>query len=211
MHLAEKLESWGVIGAIHPGKLVHVKDDISGASFLVDTGSSYSILPYSSSLQPTGPLLKSAGGQRIPCWGRHCLSISFNGRHYSWNFLLAVVEFRILGVDFLQKFQLLVDTAACCLLGSPSPSSSAAPQAALALGPATAASVNTPTAGAAPQLADSEQLLLAEFSYVLNAEGCLPPSMRWSIISSPLATQSLQNFGVWTLPSSQRPKRNFHG
>ena len=67
VHLAGKLESWGVIGAIHPGKLVHVKDNISGASFLVDTGSSYSILPYSSSLQPTGPLLKSAGGQRIPC------------------------------------------------------------------------------------------------------------------------------------------------
>ena len=45
VHLAGKLESWGVIGAIHPGKLVHVKDDIYGASFLVDTGSSYSILP----------------------------------------------------------------------------------------------------------------------------------------------------------------------
>ena len=103
MLLAGKLASWGVIGAIHPGKLVHVKDDISGASFLVDTGSSFSILPYSSSLPPTGPLLKSAGGQRIPCWGRRRLTVSFNGRRYSWNFLLAAVEFRILGVDFLQK------------------------------------------------------------------------------------------------------------
>ena len=173
MLLAGKLASWGVIGAIHPGKLVHVKDDISGASFLVDTGSSFSILPYSSSLPPTGPLLKSAGGQRIPCWGRRRLTVSFNGRRYSWNFLLAAVDFRILGVDFLQKFQLLVDTAACCLRGSPSPSTSTTP---LVLGPATAASVHTPTAGAAPQLAKSEHLLLAEFSSVLNAEGCLPPS-----------------------------------
>ena len=41
--MAGKLASWGVIGAIHPGNLVHVKDDISGASFLVDTGSSLSI------------------------------------------------------------------------------------------------------------------------------------------------------------------------
>ena len=40
MLLAGKLVRWGVIGAIHPGNLVHVKDDISGASFLVDTGSS---------------------------------------------------------------------------------------------------------------------------------------------------------------------------
>ena len=28
---------WGVVGAVHPGKLVHVTDSSSGASFLVDT------------------------------------------------------------------------------------------------------------------------------------------------------------------------------
>ena len=83
MLLAGKLVRWGVIGAIHPGNLVHVKDDISGASFLVDTGSSYSILPFSSPLPPTGPLLKSAGGQKIPCWGRRRLTISLGGRRYT--------------------------------------------------------------------------------------------------------------------------------
>ena len=65
--LAWKLVGWGVVGAIHPGKLVHVTDSSSGATFLIDTGLSYNILPHSSCLPPTGPLLKAASGQRIPC------------------------------------------------------------------------------------------------------------------------------------------------
>ena len=63
--MAGKLDSWGVIGAIHPGGLVHVVDSNSGASYLVDTGSTYSILPYKSHLQPTGPLLKAANGRKF--------------------------------------------------------------------------------------------------------------------------------------------------
>ena len=47
--LAGKLNSWGVIGTIHPGKLVHVVDSSNGASYLVDTGSSFSILHLRSS------------------------------------------------------------------------------------------------------------------------------------------------------------------
>ena len=40
--MAGKLTGWGLICAIHPGKLIHVIDDYNGASFLLDTGSSYS-------------------------------------------------------------------------------------------------------------------------------------------------------------------------
>ena len=36
--LAGKLVGWGLVGTVHPGKLVHVTDSNSGASFLVDTG-----------------------------------------------------------------------------------------------------------------------------------------------------------------------------
>ena len=65
--MAGKLDSWGVVGAINPGNLVHIVDKNSGTSFLVDTGSSFSIIPFKSSAQPTGPRLKAANGQQIPC------------------------------------------------------------------------------------------------------------------------------------------------
>ena len=110
--MAGKLASWGVVGAIHPGKLVHVTDNNSGASFLVNTGSSHSIIPHSSHQPPTGPLLRSANGQRISCWGERRLTVVFSGHRYTWAFLLADVQFNIIGVDFLQHFQLLVDVAA---------------------------------------------------------------------------------------------------
>ena len=159
--MAGKLDSWGVIGAIHPGGLVHVVDSNSGASYLVDTGSTYSILPYKSHLPPTGPLLKAANGQKIPCWGKRRYTITFGGRCYTWYFLLAAVDFNIIGVDFLQHFKLSVDVAAKQLrttstattvaaatstaTPSSSSSSSAAPQAVPASGPAMVGGVKAPS------------------------------------------------------------------
>ena len=101
-----------MIGAIHPSKLTYVVDTNNGTSFLVDTSSSYSIIPHSSHHPPSGPLLKAANRQQIPCWGWRQVSLYFGSRHYSCSFLLAVVDFNILGVDFLQHFQLTVDVAA---------------------------------------------------------------------------------------------------
>ena len=86
-------------------------DSSSCASFLVDTGFSYSIIPHSSLLPPTGPLFRSANSQRISCWGERRLTVVFGGHCYTWAFLLADVQFHIIGVDFLQHFQLLVDVA----------------------------------------------------------------------------------------------------
>ena len=39
--LAGKLVGWSIVGPVHPGKLALISDSSSGASFLVDTGSSY--------------------------------------------------------------------------------------------------------------------------------------------------------------------------
>ena len=55
---------------------------------------------------------EAANGQQIPCWGWRQVSFYFGSRHYSCSFLLADVDFNILGVDFLQHFQLTVDVAA---------------------------------------------------------------------------------------------------
>ena len=79
---------------------------------LISCGHRLLLQYYSSHLPPSGPLLKAANGQQIPCWGRRQVSLFFGSRHYSWSFLLTVVDFNIPGVDFLQHFQLTVDVAA---------------------------------------------------------------------------------------------------
>ena len=38
--------------------------------------------------------------------------VHFRGKYYTWDFLLADVQFHIIGADFLQHFQFLVDVAA---------------------------------------------------------------------------------------------------
>ena len=172
-------------------------DTNCGASYLVDTGSSYSILPFKSQLPPSGPLLKTANGQKISCWGERQHTIAFGGRRYTWSFLLAAVDFNIIGVDFLQHFKLSVDVANKQLqirhtaAADSSPASpSMAPQAVPAPGPARVAGVKAPsgspatsqtagsTAGAGKQrdLQLQEEALLVDFADVLNADGRLPPS-----------------------------------
>jgi hypothetical protein len=79
---------------------------------LVDTGAAYSIFPCSSSGKQSGLRLTGADGLRIPCWGERRLSLIFHGRRFEWLFLLAKVQFPIIGVDFLRHFKLLVDPAA---------------------------------------------------------------------------------------------------
>jgi hypothetical protein len=191
MHVAAigKLNGWGVVSAIHPGELVYVRDDLTGASFLVDTGSTYCILPHSSPSPPTGPRLRTANGVQIPCWGVKKLPIVFSGRRYVWNFLLAAVNFKILGNDFLRHFRLLVDVANNRLLDgttwaaiptSPPPFEGACAVAVSPLG--TAPGSSPPSVGPAPPslpppgLNCAEKALLASFKDVLNAEGRLPPS-----------------------------------
>jgi hypothetical protein len=62
------------------------------------------------------PLRDPGSGKKIPCWGQRRLQLSFNGQQFSWDFLLAEVEFPILGVDFLRHYKLAVDAAAGQLL-----------------------------------------------------------------------------------------------
>ena len=124
----------------------------------------------------------------------------FSGHRYTWAFLLADVQFNILGVDFLQNFQLLVDVAANGLW----PALSTAAAAATAVSTtATTALLQSPTSlptvealelpfvnsttavnpqadsnttGVLPKLTKAEADILQDFSDVLNAEGRLPPS-----------------------------------
>jgi hypothetical protein len=82
---------------------------VSNKKFLIDTGSSFSILPFSSSARQSGPVLRAADGRRICCWGHRRTDISINGVAFTWHFLLADVQFPIIWVDFLRHFNLAVD------------------------------------------------------------------------------------------------------
>jgi hypothetical protein len=102
--------------SIKPGRLFFLQDAVSGLHFLIDTGSSYSILPHRARAKPYGPTLRAADGHRIRCWGHKAAEVKLGGQLYKWQFLLADIRFPILGVDFLRSFQLVVDVVGAQLL-----------------------------------------------------------------------------------------------
>jgi hypothetical protein len=100
----------GQLNAIAPGQLLHVVDMLTNRRFLVDTGAAYSIFPHVSAQLPSGPALQGPGGQAIPCWGEKQVQLRIGGKTFSWTFLLAKVDFAIIGADFLKHFfKLAVD------------------------------------------------------------------------------------------------------
>jgi hypothetical protein len=111
-----KLDRQGRLKAVVPGSLVHIVDQLSNRHFLVDTGPSYLIFPLTSAATPSGPKLRGAAGQLIPCWGEKTFDLSFQERHFSGTFLFCFVSFPIIGVDFLRHFKLMVDPAANALV-----------------------------------------------------------------------------------------------
>ena len=100
-----------------PGRLLSFQDSVTGTRFLIDTGASYSVVPYTSSDPQQGPKIVTADKRPIPCWGREPRQVSAGGRTYTVDFLLAAVAFPILGMDFLEKFQLDVSPQRRALLG----------------------------------------------------------------------------------------------
>ena len=99
-----------------PGRLALLRDSGEGRSYLVDTGSAYSILPFSSTAPTTGPALTAASGASIRAWGRRHVQITAGGRRFSWKFLQAEVAFPIIGADFLANFKMAVDLSGMQLL-----------------------------------------------------------------------------------------------
>jgi hypothetical protein len=91
------------------------------------------------------PQAERSGCQLIPCWDEKTLNLSFQGKHFTWTFLLAAVSFPIIGADFLRHFNLMVDTAANALVDKCSAESFALTAAASAdSGPPPAAQLTGP-------------------------------------------------------------------
>ncbi len=132
----------------------------------MDTGAS-------SAAEPTGPPLRSQGGQAIPCWGEKQLEISFAGQKFVWTFLLAKVDFAILGADFLKHFHLVVDLAASQLLDTRTLRR-------LAAGPPAGTDVPPPSSrglfAGVEATPPAFRQIFSQFQDVANTEGRLPPA-----------------------------------
>jgi hypothetical protein len=106
LKLAGKRRRQWQLNTVSPGEPMHLSDELFVRLFLVDTGTSYNIFCH----------LKGPRLQVIPCWGGKQLPMQLSGHRFTWTFLLAKVEFPILGADFLKHFNLMVDLLASQLL-----------------------------------------------------------------------------------------------
>ena len=97
------------ISSGQPGTLGFIRDSSNKKLFLVDTGSVFSIIPHQSSAPANGPRIVAADRTPIACWGRQQHTIRAGGREFKWTFLLAAVATPIVGADFLEAYNLLVD------------------------------------------------------------------------------------------------------
>lgn len=79
--------------------------------FLVDSGADVSIIPTNSKVNVESPYkLYAANGTEIPTFGIEIRTIDLGlRRQFQWPFIVAKINKAILGADFLNKFQLLVD------------------------------------------------------------------------------------------------------
>ena len=104
---------------MHIGSLLRLAATINGilTNFVVDTGASLSILPFSQSLadliHPTAVTLSGPSGDKICTYGEVDINLGIRhaGRVFKWTFLVANVVNPLLGIDFLKGNKLIVDCA----------------------------------------------------------------------------------------------------
>lgn len=89
-----------------------VRDKHTRLSFLVDTGANISVIPKKrgTSEKPLAFYLYAANNTIIPTYGERTLDLDLNLRRpYKWRFIVAAVSKPIIGADFLNHHNLIVD------------------------------------------------------------------------------------------------------
>ncbi|GBO11727.1 hypothetical protein AVEN_95120-1 [Araneus ventricosus] len=88
-----------------------VYDKITGREFLVDTGSRVRVLPiFGSKIVPSKFVLYAANGTKINTLGTKLITLNLGlKRKFQWPFILASVSKPILGADFPEHYNLLVN------------------------------------------------------------------------------------------------------
>ncbi len=98
--------------------LLYIADRYSKNNYLIDTGAVVSVVPVTNEKQhPTKSSLLAANGTPITVYGEKLISVNLGlRRQFDWVFIIADVRHAIIGADFLQHFQLLVDISGKRLL-----------------------------------------------------------------------------------------------
>ncbi len=107
------------MGAGHVCQLLFITDNLSGRRLLVDSGAQRSIPPARTVDTMTGghgPQMDAANGTPIRTYGTRYVEVSFGGRRFGWDFVMAAVSTPLLGADFLCAFNLPVDVTNCRLI-----------------------------------------------------------------------------------------------
>lgn len=97
-----------------------IKDTNNNLKFLVDSGADVSVLPVTCNISKSKPStiqLSAANGSTISTFGTALLEINLGlRRSFKHSFIIASVSRPILGVDFLSKFDLVIDVKNKCLI-----------------------------------------------------------------------------------------------
>ena len=112
LNCSELKASTSAASSSHVGRLLQIYDPISHHTFLIDSGSVCSIIPATPTDKrfPSTPALRAANGSSINTYGKRSLTISLGlRRSFVWIFTVADVTQPIIGADFLQHNELLVD------------------------------------------------------------------------------------------------------
>ncbi|XP_018653579.1 hypothetical protein Smp_173950 [Schistosoma mansoni] len=95
-------------------RLFYVRDRNSGLNFLVDTGAALSIIPQNKteiSRKTSSITLQAANKTKIATFGQKNLTLDLGfRRQFPWVFTVADLDLAILGMDFLERYEFLVDT-----------------------------------------------------------------------------------------------------
>lgn len=98
--------------SISPGRLLRIRDPLTNYNFLIDTGAAVSLVPATPSdrHRPADYFLQAANSTPIASYGERSLSISLGlKKRYNWIFIIADCTQPIIGSDFLEAHQLVVD------------------------------------------------------------------------------------------------------
>ena len=93
--------------------LLFLKDILSDREFLVDSGASVSVFPGPKSTSSDGVCLLTADRSPMICSGTKIIPLRFScgsgSKVYTWTFQLAPVSVPLLGANFLELFNLLIN------------------------------------------------------------------------------------------------------